>query len=38
MQGPIERGWSWLDASLRSGDTELLEREGATPEGIRIID
>jgi SAM-dependent methyltransferase len=38
LQGPIERAWRWLDGSLRSGDSELLEREGATPQGIRIID
>jgi len=38
VQGPIERAWRWLDSSLRSGDSELLEREGATPQGIRIVD
>ena len=38
MPSPIERAWRWLDDSLRCVDTELLEREGATPQGIRIID
>ena len=38
MPSPIERAWRWLDDSLRSVNRELLEREGATPQGIRIID
>ena len=38
MPSPIERAWRWLDDSLRSVNRELLEREGATPQGIRIIE
>jgi SAM-dependent methyltransferase len=38
MPSPIEHARRWLNDSLCSGDGELLEREGATPQGIRIID
>ena len=38
MQSSIDRVRGWLDSKFRSEDIELLEREGATSQGIRIID
>ena len=38
MPSPNSDRFPWLDGGLRSQARELLEREGATPRGVRIID